>query len=174
MFCGTLGFIRARVEEYWARLYFSTHMEIHFDEHKSNHTFHKCFLDPAKRFYSQVQNLRALANRHGVIVIDYNFLSNRNRLNWPKMKCNRLHCQFNRNRRLRSRLNLEIFTLLHCALNLGCGGWVSFFIMVCYGYVSVEAISRLCASNPDSPWASTAFVANSHFVAATPFVDRQK
>jgi len=40
------------------------------------------------------------------------------------MKCNRnrLHCQFNRNRRLRSRLNLEIFTLHHCVLNRGCGG----------------------------------------------------
>jgi len=59
------------------------------------------------------------------------------------MKCdrNRLHCQFNRNRRLRSRLNSDIFTLLHCALNRGCGGWVSFFIMVCYDYVSGEAIS---------------------------------
>jgi len=37
------------------------------------------------------------------------------------MKCNRnrnrLHCQFNRNRRLRSRLGLDIFTLHHCALN---------------------------------------------------------
>jgi len=34
------------------------------------------------------------------------------------MKCNRnrngLHYQFNRNPRLRSRLNLEIFTLHHC------------------------------------------------------------
>jgi len=32
------------------------------------------------------------------------------------MKCNRnrLHCHFNRNRRLLSRLNLEIFTLHHC------------------------------------------------------------
>jgi len=51
------------------------------------------------------------------------------------MKCNRnrLHCQFNRNRRLRSRLKLDIFTLHHCALNRGCGDWVSFFIMVCYG-----------------------------------------
>jgi len=58
------------------------------------------------------------------------------------MKCNRnrLHCQFNRNRRLLSRLNLDIFTLHHCALNHGCGGWVSSFIIVCYGYVSWEAI----------------------------------
>jgi len=57
------------------------------------------------------------------------------------MKCNRnrLHCQVNRNRRLRSRLNLDIFTLLHCALNRGCGGWVSSFIIVFYGYVSGEA-----------------------------------
>ena len=39
-------------------------MEIQFDEHKSNYTFirfkQKCFLDPTMRFYSQVQNLRAL------------------------------------------------------------------------------------------------------------------
>ena len=79
-------------------------------------------------------------SRHGVIVIDYIFLSNRNRLNWPKMKCNRLHCQFNRNRRLISRLNLEIFPQHHSALNHGCGGWVSSFIIVCHGYVSGEAI----------------------------------
>jgi len=52
------------------------------------------------------------------------------------MKChrNRLHCQLNRNRRLLLRLNLEIFTLHHCTMNSGCGGWVS------YGYVSGEAI----------------------------------
>jgi len=39
-------------------------MEIRFDEHKSNNTFvrftQKCFLDPTMRFYSEVQNLRAL------------------------------------------------------------------------------------------------------------------
>ena len=50
------------------------------------------------------QELLYTATRHGVIIIDYSFLSyrNRNRLNRPKMKCNRnrLHCQFNRNRRL--------------------------------------------------------------------------
>jgi len=61
------------------------------------------------------------------------------------MKCNRnrLYCQFNRNRRLLSRLNLEIFNLHlhHCALNRGFGGWISSFIIVCYGYVSGEAIS---------------------------------
>jgi len=57
------------------------------------------------------------------------------------MKCNRLHCQFNRNRRLLSRLNLEIFTLHHCAMNHGCGGRVSSFVIVCYGYVSGQAIS---------------------------------
>jgi len=53
------------------------------------------------------------------------------------MKCNRnrLHCQFNRNRQLRSRLNLEIFTLHHRALNRGRGGWVSSFIIVSYVYV---------------------------------------
>jgi len=51
------------------------------------------------------------------------------------MKCNRLHCQFNRNRRLLSRINLEIFTQHHCALNHGCGGWVSSlssFVMVMF------------------------------------------
>jgi len=58
-------------------------------------------------------------------------LSNRNR--------NRL--QFNRNRRLRSRLNLDIFTLHHRTLNRSCGGWVSSFIIVSYGYVSGETIS---------------------------------
>jgi len=59
------------------------------------------------------------------------------------MKCNlhRLHCQFNRNRRLRSRLNLDIFTLHHCTLNRSCVGWVSSFIIVSYGYISGEAIS---------------------------------
>jgi len=51
------------------------------------------------------------------------------------MKCNRnrLHCQFNRNRRLLSPLNLEIFTLHHYAMNRGCGGWASSFIIICYG-----------------------------------------
>jgi len=49
-------------------------------------------------------------------------------------------CQFNRSRRLLSPLNLEIFTLHHCAMNRGCGGWVSSFVIVCYGYVSGEAI----------------------------------
>jgi len=58
------------------------------------------------------------------------------------MTCNRnrLHCQFNRNRRLLSQLNLEIVTLHHCAMNRGFGGCVSYFIIVCYGYVSGEAI----------------------------------
>jgi len=60
------------------------------------------------------------------------------------MKCNynrnRLHCQFNRNRRLISRLNLDIFTQHHCALNHGCGDWVSSFIIVFHCYVSGEAI----------------------------------
>jgi len=67
------------------------------------------------------------------------------------MKCNRnrLHCQFNSNRRLRSQLNLDIFTLHHCALNRGCGGWVSSFIVVCYGYVLGKAMSPPCALNPE-------------------------
>jgi len=37
---------------------------------------------------------------------------------------NRLHCQFNRNRRLLSRLNLEMFTLYHYAMNRGCGSCI--------------------------------------------------
>jgi len=74
------------------------------------------------------------------ITIDHSFFSNRNRLKWPKMKCNRLHCQFNRNRRLISRLNLEIFTLHHCVMNHSCGSWVSSFIIICYGCVSGKAI----------------------------------
>jgi len=58
------------------------------------------------------------------------------------MKCNRnrLHCQFNRNRRLLSRLNLEIFTLHHCAMNRGCCGSISSFVGICYVYVSGQAI----------------------------------
>ena len=119
--------------------------------------------------------------RHGVIVIDYNrlqFLSNRNRLNWPKMTCsgnrNRLHCKFNRNRRFISRLNLEIFILHHCAMNRSFGGWVPPFIIICYGYASGEAICRLCALNPDNPAASTAFVANSRFAPASLPVGHQK
>jgi len=50
------------------------------------------------------------------------------------MKCNhRLNCQFNSNSQLLLQLNLEIFTLHHCAMNRSCGGWVSSFIIVCYG-----------------------------------------
>jgi len=58
------------------------------------------------------------------------------------MKCdrNRLHRQFIRNRQLLSHLNLEIFTLHHRTINRGFGGWVSSFIIVCYGYVSGEDI----------------------------------
>jgi len=72
---------------------------------------------------------------------------NRNRLDWPKMKCNRngSHCQFNRNRRLLSRLNLESFTLHQCATNCGCGGWVSplsSFVMVTF---QGRLVARLCA-----------------------------
>jgi len=36
---------------------------------------------------------------------------------------------------------LEIFTLHHCAMNGGFGGYISSFITVCYGYVWGEAIS---------------------------------
>ena len=52
MFCGTPD------EQYWARIYFSTHTEIYFDERKSNYTFirytQECVLDPTMRFYSHV------------------------------------------------------------------------------------------------------------------------
>jgi len=84
------------------------------------------------------------------------------------MACNRnrLHCKFNRNRRLIPRLNLEIFILHHCAMNRSFGGWFS--------SVSEEAICRLCALNPDSSTASTAFVTNSRFVSASLPVGRQK
>jgi len=57
--------------------------------------------------------------------------------------CDRLRCQFIRNRRLRSRLNMVIFTLHHCVLNRCCGGWVSSFIIVWCGYVSGKAICPL-------------------------------
>jgi len=68
------------------------------------------------------------------------------------MKCSRnrkrLNCQFNRKRRLLSRLNLEIFTQHHCAMNRDCGDWVPSFIIICYGNVSVEAISpSLCVKS---------------------------
>jgi len=94
------------------------------------------------------------------------------------MKCNRnrnrLHCQLNRNRRFISRLNLEIFILHHCAMNRDCGGWVpplSSFVMVMF---QGRPFLRLCELNPDSPAATTVFVANSTFVAATLAVGRQK
>jgi len=92
------------------------------------------------------------------------------------MKCNRnrLHCQFNRNRRLLSGLNLEIFTLHHCVMNRCSCGWVSSFIIVCYDCVSGQAVYRLRGLNPDSPGASTAFVANSRFVPATLPVGHQR
>jgi len=67
MFCGTLRFRGIPVEEYRARLYFSTHTEIHFDEHKSNYTFsrftQKWFLDPTIRFYSQVKKIKSTHKR---------------------------------------------------------------------------------------------------------------
>jgi len=68
---------------------------------------------------------------------------------------------------------LEIFTQHHCALNRGCGGWVSSFIIGFCGYASGEAIFPSVCVNPDSPVASTAFVANSRFVTATLPVGRQ-
>jgi len=52
---------------------------------------------------------------------------------------------------------LEIFTLHHCALNRGCGGWVSSCITVCYMFQG-RPLDRLCALNPDSQTARTTFV----------------
>ena len=68
--------------------------------------------------------------------IDYRFLSNLNRLNRPKMKCkrSRLNRRFNRDWRLLSRMNLEIFTLQYLR-------WIAVvvvgfpLIIVCYSYV---------------------------------------
>jgi len=116
----------------------------------------------------------AATSRHGAIVIDYSFLSNRNRLNWPKMKCNRLHCQFNHNRRLRSRLNLKsspYITVRWTSVMVAIFPPLSSFVMAMF---QGRLLPRLCALNPDSPTASTAFVANSHFVVASPLVGRQK
>jgi len=94
------------------------------------------------------------------------------------MKCNRnrnrLHCQFNRNRRLHSRLNSEIFTLHHCALNRGLvAGFppLSSFVMVMF---QGRPLDCLCALNSDSPAASTTFAAKSRFVPATLLVGLQK
>jgi len=39
---------------------------------------------------------------------------------------------------------LEIFTLHHCAMNRRCGGWVSSFIIICYGYISGRLFACLC------------------------------
>jgi len=35
---------------------------------------------------------------------------------------------------------LEIFTLHHCAMNRGCGGWISSSVIVFHGYVSGKVI----------------------------------
>jgi len=48
------------------------------------------------------------------------------------------------------------------------------FNIICYDHVSEEAICRLCALNPDSPTANTAFVTNSRFVPASLPAGRQK
>jgi len=78
---------------------------------------------------------------------------------------NRLHCQFNRIRRLVSRLNLEVLTLQHCAMNRGFGGWASSFIIVYYGYASREAIcpsvcakSRSGSQTQIAPWAKLGLI----------------
>jgi len=101
------------------------------------------------------------------ITIHCTYLSNRNRLNWPKMTRNRnwLHSKFNSNRRWLSRFNWKIFTLHHCTMNRGCI-WVSSFIIVSWIMFQGWPLACLCALNPDSPAASTAFPANSRFVPA--------
>jgi len=87
MFCGTLGFRGNHVEEYWARLYFSTHTEIHFDEHKSNYTFirftQKCFLRPNKAHVLAGKKLKSTykslelttGTRLPTVIHHYSFLS---------------------------------------------------------------------------------------------------
>jgi len=91
-----------------------------------------------------------------------------------KYNRNRLHCQFIHNRRLLSRLNLEIFTLHHCVMNRGYGGWVSSFIIICYGYASGEAIYPSMWFKSRQSRASTAFLANSRFVPASLPIGRQQ
>jgi len=71
-------------------------------------------------------------------------------------------------------LAIKLGNLHPYAMNRGFGGWVSSFIIVCYGYVWGRPLARLCALNPDSPTASTAFVANIRFVPACLLVGRQK
>ena len=65
-------------------------------------------------------------------------LCNCNRLNWQKMKCNQW---------ILSRLNLEIFTLRHCATNCGVGGRVpplsSVFMLTSQG----RPFASSCASS---------------------------
>ena len=108
------------------------------------------------------------AGRHGVIVIDYCFLRNRsrNRLNWPKMNCNP---------RILSRLNLEIFNLLHCcAMNRGCDGGIFSFIIVCYNYVSVEAVCPSVWVKSRQSRGKQSACSYSRFVPANLSVDFQK
>jgi len=70
---------------------------------------------------------------------------------------------------------MEIFTLHHCAMNRDCGGWVSSFVIVCYGYVPGAAIYLSMWFKSRQSRASTAFLlANSRFVPASLPVDRQK
>jgi len=74
------------------------------------------------------------------------------------MKFNRLHSQFNRNRRLLMQLNLEIFTLHQRAVNRGLvTGFppLSSFFNVMF---QRRLFTCLCALNPDNPGASTTFV----------------
>jgi len=46
----------------------------------------------------------------------------------------------NRNQRLLWRVNLDLFTLHHCAINCGFGSWISSLVIGSCGYVSAEAI----------------------------------
>jgi len=59
------------------------------------------------------------------------------------MTCNRnRHYEFNRKRRLLSRLNLEFFTLRHCAMNRGFESRISCVVIGSYVYVSGMGVRR--------------------------------
>jgi len=47
---------------------------------------------------------------------------------------------------------LEIFILYDCGMKRSFGTRFPHFIIICYGYVSGEAICRLCALNPVIQW----------------------
>jgi len=78
---------------------------------------------------------------------------NRNRLNWPKIQCNRnrLHCQFHRNRRLLSRLIWKSSTYITAHPTAVLVAEVlplsSFVIVMFQG----RPLVCLCVLNPDNP-----------------------